>query len=997
MKKIHILLIVLLAFSGVATAGAGWATSVVSVSKDGGAAYLYRLNNEGWTDGGWKNNTDFNNYNLGTPNSLILNGGAGNAWADGGDYYDNTSFNIYYRVYKEGSTPGGWSNIGLTNQTYKTGNNYIYQKSDANIDVLALANIVGTHTYTFEVVMSKKQIYSGGTYTSMVPGGQGTGYDSNSAGYKAKFTRTNAPTLTLPSTALITYEMTLTSSTTGMDNPTVTYYVKSPIDKEFVQLANDKYTPVLPGNYQFKVIATKDGSSSEKTESIYVPYPDYIVRARVPYLVGNWENIRFYRWRKENGADVDMVFTKPIKYKDDGTNRYYVFHFEDIKDTEFQVIIADNADETWTGWNTYSLQTEDSPNVSDDAYFTVGESNNNNYGRRFVTKDAPWETFTWKGTTNTTWETAGNWIGGVVPNHVENIVYDASPTNDLVVPAGADKIKVVRNIKNESEKNLIIPANAHLVVTGAVLIGSNSTDPSKIVIEANSTDANGSLLFNPRRQDHTSLPKQTDVYATVGMYAKGFKGAENTWTDNISGSPTNSQTFTTSYHWQYFGVPVASVVANPAFSDAYLRKYREDFNGTVDGGKPSTFYAKWEDLNNESTLTAFNGYEITQDVAKKYAITGKLVYDNQTLSLTRKAPEVTNASGVNTRYGLGFNIFGNSYASAINIDAISFPEIVEKTVYLYNTGRFYDWTGGSIVSVDNQTSAGNYLSIPQNAASLIWNNQIPSMQGFLLKFTDAQMSYNLTGADVTLNYRYQNQKNQVIPNSKPQLVKGNDDSSSASAVGGLQITLESKSTVDNVWLLEREGTTEGFDNGWDGKKFFGTSTAFIFAPTSDGPMQVSTKNTIDGSVLSFVPNNDTDYILTLKKLNVDSYKSLHLIDLQNRTVTPLTQHVTSYRFRAKNNGMESHRFVIANRKDFDFLSDSYSLVEGYVNSSNELLTTNYTERDGTIRIFNLSGQQIMQRKLPVFESRLPLHLNSGIYLILLEADGHKKSDKFIIR
>lgn len=500
-------------------------------------------------------------------------------------------------------------------------------------------------------------------------------------------------------------------------------------------------------------------------------------------------------------------------------------------------------------------------------------------------------------------------------------------------------------------------------------------------------------MLNPRRQN----PKQKDVYATVEMYAKGYKGEESTWTDNISGSPTSGQTFTTSYHWQYFGVPVASVQANPTFYGAYLRKYREDYNGTVDNSKPSTFYAKWEDLTNESMMTAFNGYEITQDVAKKYAITGKLVYDNQTLSLTRKAPEVTNASGVNTRYGLGFNIFGNSYASAINIDAISFPEIVEKTVYLYNTGRFYDWTGGSIVSVDNQTSAGNYLSIPQNAASLIWNNQIPSMQGFLLKFTDAQMSYNLTGADVTLNYRYQNQKNQVIPNSKPQLVKGNDDSSSASAVGGLQITLESKSTVDNVWLLEREGTTEGFDNGWDGKKFFGTSTAFIFAPTSDGPMQVSTKNTIDGSVLSFVPNNDTDYILTLKKLNVDSYKSLHLIDLQNRTVTPLTQHVTSYRFRAKNNGMESHRFVIANRKDFDFLSDSYSLVEGYVNSSNELLTTNYTERDGTIRIFNLSGQQIMQRKLPVFESRLPLHLNSGIYLILLEADGHKKSDKFIIR
>lgn len=196
MKRIFTILVMVALFGSMVYAGGGWATSAVSVTKDGGSAYLYKLNDAGWTNGDWGANTTFSAYDFGTPTSLVLNGGAGNAWADGGDYYDATSFIIYYRVYKNDTSPGSWQTINLDFLAYNVDNNRIYDKSNANVDILSLATVSGTHTYTFEVVMSKKQMWTGGEWISMVPGGQGTAYSAETAGYKASFTKTTVYTET---------------------------------------------------------------------------------------------------------------------------------------------------------------------------------------------------------------------------------------------------------------------------------------------------------------------------------------------------------------------------------------------------------------------------------------------------------------------------------------------------------------------------------------------------------------------------------------------------------------------------------------------------------------------------------------------------------------------------------------------------------------------------------------------------------------------------------
>jgi hypothetical protein len=189
MKKITTLFCVLLLAANLVYAGGDWATCAVSLTKDGGAATNYVLNNQGWTDGSWGSNTAFDGYSFDSPTSLVLNGGSGNAWTDDTPGYDGTSFVIYYRVYKSDATPGAWSTIALDFQAYKNGNNYIYDKSNAAIDVLALATLPGTNTYTLEVVMSKNQFYTGGNWNSMVPGGQAVAYNAATPGYKATFTK----------------------------------------------------------------------------------------------------------------------------------------------------------------------------------------------------------------------------------------------------------------------------------------------------------------------------------------------------------------------------------------------------------------------------------------------------------------------------------------------------------------------------------------------------------------------------------------------------------------------------------------------------------------------------------------------------------------------------------------------------------------------------------------------------------------------------------------
>lgn len=591
---------------------------------------------------------------------------------------------------------------------------------------------------------------------------------------------------------------------------------------------------------------------------------------------------------------------------------------------------------------------------------------------------------TWTGTSNTNWDVAGNWTCGI-PTSATDVTIPTDLTNYPVVEVTT---AVCKNLTIDNGATLIINPGQLLTVGGKITGAETLANAGKIRVKASpdGTSANGSLIINCDANSKLVGTERTldKIYGTIEFYTKAWKDEEATsWKDEITGSPTKGIIFNTKYKWQFFGVPVKEVITNPSFYGSFLRKYREDLN--------STTTAKWEVLNNASKLEAFYGYEITQAAPKTIEIVGELQFCDKPLSLSRKAPLVTPD---NVHFGLGQNIFGNSYTAAIKISKMENADnMVERTVYLYNTGSIKDWNAASlIVSPSNSATmtAGSYISIPWAVANTVWDDQIPSMQGFLLKYLPASTTFGATpDAQVILKY----DGGGVAGNTRPQLAP----QAAEEPLKYLRVNLQSASTVDNLWLFSREGTSSSFDNGWDGHKHFGTPTAFIYSMTPDGPMQVNTDRTIDGSVINFYANEDTDYTLTLVKSNLDEYSDLKLIDFETKTVTPLTAEVTRYNFSSTSTRIVEKRFMIVNSASkIDFKKNDFELLYGYLNADKTLIVTNFSSETGIMTLSTASGLTVMNQPLATGTSHFPTSLKAGAYILSLEAGGKRTSIKVLV-
>ncbi len=581
----------------------------------------------------------------------------------------------------------------------------------------------------------------------------------------------------------------------------------------------------------------------------------------------------------------------------------------------------------------------------------------------------------WIGTNSDNWTDPANWVGGQVPAEGSLITFATNANNSnnpAVSPLRVTGNQTVSGINNGTNQPLIISTNSSLNVEGKIT-GSETMDKAdNIVIESDGQEPNGSLII-----DCASNPDP--VYATVKMYSKAFKGDVTTWTDNLEDSPTKGTVFKSSYRWQYFGVPVEEQPMSPVFNGSFVREYHEYQNST------EQFYKKWADVKSTETLYAFKGYEVTREEPTTYTFKGKLNFCDKTLQMTRKAGLVNNSNG--TRYGLGQNVFGNSFTSAFAVANIEFPAsgIVDKAAYLYNTGTFSQW-GNEIPTQLNEgvQKAGQYTAIPQNTGTVVYGGLIPSMNNFLLHFIKEETEYNEVGATVTLKYQ-QGAK----PNSNLQTAPKKE-------LSYLAIQLTSKTTLDDLWLFDQEGTSDAFDNGWDGFKSFGTSTAFIYSKVGNRKYQINTTDNIADQHITFYSNTDREYTLTLKKNNLEDYADLSLVDLATGIITPLSQEVTTYKFTSEP-FVTSQRFKIVNKSTglFNNLSNSDLLNTTY--TDNHLVATNYTNEIGKVTLFDISGKQLFSSKMEVGQSSYNVNVPKGVYVVLLSADSKETRTKIIVK
>ena len=534
-------------------------------------------------------------------------------------------------------------------------------------------------------------------------------------------------------------------------------------------------------------------------------------------------------------------------------------------------------------------------------------------------------------------------------SYLNDKVYNLTIDNSTGVSLVSD-FTVGHSLTINSGKHLTIYAGKLLNVDGTI---NNNAGVSGLLIKADMSgnSPNGSLIF------HNTSTSESCVPATVEMYTKAAK---------LDGT----------YKWQFFGIPLKSVQANPTFSGSYIREMFENVTGTTD---------HWVSLNNESVLTSFTGYEITQEKSKIIVFQGNLEninYGPVQLSYTSTATYK------------GQHLIGNPYLAAINIrnnvtpaNSLTFGEGMDKTVYLYNTGSYNDWASNGSTDKSNNDGSGQYLSIPrENAGNDLLPTSIPSMQAFLVMV-------KTPGSTATI----------AIPYSSTGAVVKNTAQQRASFSGSIctRIDVKGSNYADRMWIFTTPACTRGFDNGWDGRKLFGSCLApQIYAMEEDGNYQVNAVDDINNTILGFKPGVDTVYTLTFTHQNKDSrYQKLYLMDLTENKTIEITNTGSQYTFNSGLGVAAESRFkIIANNTTEvkSIYAGAHSLI--VFSSGNAIFVNNQSNLNGNLYLYDLTGRFI--KKFPFYANTittLPIQLPVGSYLSKAFTSADGVTSKLIFR
>ena len=592
----------------------------------------------------------------------------------------------------------------------------------------------------------------------------------------------------------------------------------------------------------------------------------------------------------------------------------------------------------------------------------------------------------WVGNVDTKFENQDNWTVKI-PDDGEDVVFATEANNannnnpeqrgaaknDCVLPAG--KTLTISTLKNESDKAFVVSKTSSVVVAKALVGYDQPKDTTKLLIKTDDSGTDASGSFSVSYAD----PCNSKVYATVELYGRGKKVGNEPLEiqDNLEGSPTYGRTLLAEpYSWQQIGIPVTDMKPSPVFKGSYLQYYSEAKNS------PKQYYQKWSWMNKDSQMLPFVGYQLTQETPKVYAIAGKLNLCDHVLTLTRHAAEVTASTSTKEgekHWGLGQNIFANSYTAGIDIAQLSFPDEVDPTVYVYHTGSFSEWYGNkSATSQDpNAMAAGGYLAVPKYSAKHIGYASIPSMQGFLLKFTDAETKVSEVTATVTIPYQ------SVVNNERAAMAKPFDETTTEPGV--VQMVLESSKGSDMLWLIEAEGTTPGYDRGWDGPKLLANAPVSMYVQTDNGQMQVNTTDDITQQQVTVEGSDSEQYTLTIRKHNLPQYDHLKLVDYTDRQLVDLREDVTSYTYTMRYTGKDSNRFMLVNTTATSF--DDLPTDIQHVTPSNW---------SGPAIVYNMSGDRVTSVSLPEDMKRLKAQLPAGVYIVSMQVDGKTVNRKLVV-
>ena len=382
-----------------------------------------------------------------------------------------------------------------------------------------------------------------------------------------------------------------------------------------------------------------------------------------------------------------------------------------------------------------------------------------------------------------------------------------------------------------------------------------------------------------------------------------------------------------------------------------------DSDGASTGDSATGFWRYMENSTSGSFATG-RGYGIIRSSSGDITFIGSGIYTSDQSYLLEQ--------GDNT-----FNLIGNPFTGFITLG----------TFYTTNNGvigtTFYTWNGSSYTTRLSNISDSNNQ-----------NYEIAPGQGFFVEAT-SESNVTFEVSDVTHQSTDTFEKNSnTISQVKLNITEGNNE------------------RFAKIYYID--GTTTGFDNGYDGKLFGGVShNLALYSKLVDNSntekYQIQSLPNLNHEnmvvPIGLIATSGKEITFSSETLNLPTALKVYLEDRENNIVTRLDEANSNYKVTLTENLDGVGRFFLHTRSSA--LSTDDITLEGvniYAIDKNTLQITGINSNNASVKVFSILGKKVVDTSFSSKgskEIKLP-SLNTGVYIVQLSSEKGKMNKKIVL-
>lgn len=471
----------------------------------------------------------------------------------------------------------------------------------------------------------------------------------------------------------------------------------------------------------------------------------------------------------------------------------------------------------------------------------------------------------------------------------------------------------------------------------------------------------------------TNYPTVTSVvtinYLTIASGAT--LKATNTFTANV----TYNRTLTNGSQWYYMSSPVVGETYNDAWTTA----------NSVTSGQNNNKGLSWYDNTSYDTDT---GAGDTETGYWRYLQSDDS--NNGLFNVGQGYGVITSNSTTVSFIGTGINT--SSQTRAITTDVSNFNLVGNPFTSFLNLGDFYVDNPKTTVLAETEAYFWNGSSYDTKTSGLHSTYEIAPGQGFFIEAAvDTNLSFDISDTNHLADTA--EDADTFQKSSRPEI--------------HLFLSDGATSRYSNIYYIN--GTTTGFDNGYDGKLFGGVSHPFALythlVSGSEGKhfqLQSLPKDNYENMVIPIGINADAGKEITFstETLNLPTGLKVYLEDRETNTFNRLDGATNTYTITLTETSNGIGRFYM-HTTESTLSSNTNSVFKNiriYKTDHTTLRIIGLSPGKTTVKLFNMLGKQLLNSSFTtndVHDISLP-QLSTGIYLIQLESEKGTLNNKIIL-